>query len=857
MTVKQDIKMFLDNLSVRDKVEVLKELYKDIAGLGIEGDTQLAHINTFEANLLIKSGGSGTLHPVTGLPQYKGGGGGTPQATFQNTNQFSRIPEEVAPFAEDVLTEAQDYYRMIMNQGYDPYTGAVIAPQTVEQEEAQAGLAALGRGAQGTALQQEALDLQRQQGERFTPEVAQEYMSPYQRAVTDIEKRKAVEDFEQRIMPQFEAQAVRAGGMSGLGSRAGVQASLLGEGLQQRLGDIEAKGLQSAFLNAQQQFQDQKRREAAQAQQTAALGPAMFSQGLAQQGALQTVGEQRQNVAQQALDEQYYKYLEQKAFPEEQLAKYSGFVYGNPLLAQRDVTSTATAGRNVNQPSTGAQLLGTGLAAANTFRQIAPQTFGSFTSAINPFKGGGGLSDIIYRDNGGEVIDFTTAPFVPRSERRRAMRDKVFDPEVDRERELKAQYDPKVAGKRMSELARTDIGKGTDSEIVQLQRLVRRGDAIPAQQKRLENLIQIREAGRKGYLSTDDTGLAGTGAYTGPGEYTGGMEGTDLPVDRWNLKKLAEQAAGAEGYAIGTGGVDAEAYSLADTGERYKFNPRFDEVTQRNLAEERERRRTGFYDKTDKERREFNRRMADRRRAERERDYQRRRELVGEADPIGTLLSQLSQSLLRTRDFDETTGIGARLAEGLTKTTSKLSEADKERREKLLEIEDQFGRRQAEESEREFEAEGQLLSRTEERKALALAREFKLEDKIMDLPFAKQRKALELINAGLKGEKLKAEIEKLRAEARAEGSLTLDATTAKALDDTFKDQLTQVIPNALSMDGVPMNATVAKMINAAKEKAQEAYIRGGEDATAARRSFQESLEAIRGAMKTNPKYFEK
>ena len=113
MTVKQDIKMFLDNLSIRDKVEVLKELYKDIAGLGVEGDTELAHINTFEANLLVKCGGSGTLHPVTGLPQYKGGGGGTPQASYQNTSQASRLPEEVAPFAEDVLTEAQDYYRMI------------------------------------------------------------------------------------------------------------------------------------------------------------------------------------------------------------------------------------------------------------------------------------------------------------------------------------------------------------------------------------------------------------------------------------------------------------------------------------------------------------------------------------------------------------------------------------------------------------------------------------------------------------------------------------------------------------------------------------------------------------------------
>ena len=409
MTVKQDIKMFLDNLSVRDKVEVLKELYKDIAGLGVEGDTQLAHINTFEANLLVKCGGSGTLHPVTGLPQYKGGGGGTPQAVFQSTNQASRLPEEVAPFAEDVLTEAQDYYRMIMNQGYDPYTGAVIAPQTAEQEEAQAGLAALGRGAQGTALQQEALDLQRQQAQKFTPEVAQEYMSPYQRAVTDIEKRQAVEDFQRNVMPQFEAQAVGAGGMSGLGTRAGVQAGILGENLQRRLGDIEAKGLQSAFLNAQQQFQNQKQREAAQAQNIAALGPAMFSQGIAQQGALQSVGEQKQRLGQQALDEQYFKFLEQKAFPEEQLAKYAGFVYGNPLLSQRDVSTTASE-PGAQRPSTGQQLLGTGLTAAAAFKQMAPQTFNTFTTGVgnalgNIFsrKGGGGLSDVIYRQEEGQV----------------------------------------------------------------------------------------------------------------------------------------------------------------------------------------------------------------------------------------------------------------------------------------------------------------------------------------------------------------------------------------------------------------------------------------------------------------------
>ena len=409
MTVKQNIKMFLNDLSINDKIEVLKELYKDIAELGVEGDTELAHINTFEANLLRKCGGSGTLNPNTGLPQYsKGGGGGTPQATFQNTNQFSRIPDEVAPFASDVLTEAQDYYRMIMNQGYDPYTGAVTAPQTAEQTEAQAGLSALGRGAQGTALQQESLDLQRQQGEKFTPEVAQEYMSPYQRAVTDIEKRKATEDFDRNIMPRFEKQAVDAGGMSGLGSRAGVQAGILGEGLQTRLGDIEAKGLQSSFLNAQQQFQNQKQRENLQSGNIANLGPAMFSQGVAQQGALQTVGEQKQTLGQKGLDEQYFKFLEQKAFPEEQLAKYSGFVYGNPLLSQRNVTTTQQAGGGGAQaPSSGSALLGTGLAAAGAFKQIAPQTFGSigntFRGALGFGKTGGGLSDIVYRAENGQT----------------------------------------------------------------------------------------------------------------------------------------------------------------------------------------------------------------------------------------------------------------------------------------------------------------------------------------------------------------------------------------------------------------------------------------------------------------------
>jgi len=59
------------NLSTKQKVDLLKELYHDIAGKGQDGDTMLAHINPEEALLLKAYGGSGTINPYTGLPEYK------------------------------------------------------------------------------------------------------------------------------------------------------------------------------------------------------------------------------------------------------------------------------------------------------------------------------------------------------------------------------------------------------------------------------------------------------------------------------------------------------------------------------------------------------------------------------------------------------------------------------------------------------------------------------------------------------------------------------------------------------------------------------------------------------------------
>ena len=63
--------MSIANLTFKEKVSLLKELYLDIASKGQDGDTMLAHINPSEAILLKANGGSGTINPTTGLPEYK------------------------------------------------------------------------------------------------------------------------------------------------------------------------------------------------------------------------------------------------------------------------------------------------------------------------------------------------------------------------------------------------------------------------------------------------------------------------------------------------------------------------------------------------------------------------------------------------------------------------------------------------------------------------------------------------------------------------------------------------------------------------------------------------------------------
>ena len=318
-------------------------------------------------------------------------------ATTTNIVQQKLAPE-IAPFAKEVLTDAQALYKSNVERGYDPYTGQTIAPLTPEQEQAMAGIS----GLVGTSrpLQEEALATYRQGGDQFTGDVAEQYMSPYQQAVTDIELREAQRRFEGTTMPKLEAQAVNMGGMSGLGSRAGVEMAEAQRGQNQLLADIQAKGSQSAYTDARKGFEAQQARERQMAGDVATLAPAMVASGLQEQGALQSVGEQKQQLGQSALDESYYKFLEEQQYPQQQLANYSGFVYGNPAAGMVNQTGSGT--KTPYQPSFGQTLLGIGSGLASSFLGSKAGA-NRFANTLGMAKTGGGIAGLVERQEGSQV----------------------------------------------------------------------------------------------------------------------------------------------------------------------------------------------------------------------------------------------------------------------------------------------------------------------------------------------------------------------------------------------------------------------------------------------------------------------
>lgn len=221
-------------------------------------------------------GDSATYRKVDGgLILGDGGGSSAPAQTTQT--QVVDLPDWAKGYAQDTLAKGQ----ALSQQPYQAYGGERVA-----------GLSPLQQQAMATVASPEAFGKQ-----------VQGYMSPYQQAVTDIQKREAGRQAG-ILGTQQAAQATGAGAFGGY--RQGIQSAERERNLMQQMNDIQAQGSQSAFNAATQQAN-------------------LATQQQAQLGALQ------QQQAQRPLDIAYQDFLAQKNYPYQQLSYMGNLIRGTPM----------------------------------------------------------------------------------------------------------------------------------------------------------------------------------------------------------------------------------------------------------------------------------------------------------------------------------------------------------------------------------------------------------------------------------------------------------------------------------------------------------------------------------------------
>ncbi len=307
-----------------------------------------------------------------------GKGRSAPAPTEQTVVQ-SNLPKYAEPYFTRLLQRSESESM----RDYEPYKGQRLADtgaDVLTSRERVRDIAS--RGIEGLPTAQAATTAgigRAAQSFDFKPQmfdsgIAQQYMSPYQQNVIDVQKAQALLDFD-RGQARRDAQAVQAGAFGG--SRQAVQQALAGEDLQRRLGEIQAVGQQQAFEQAQQQFErDRAARESGerlglsaaesatqQAQSLAALGDRARAGDVQAAQLLEQIGKDAQATDQAGLDLAYEDFVRQRDFPRESLTFLSSILRGVPVQP-----STETSKFQQYNPIR--DLLGTGIAGLGLYRGL-------------------------------------------------------------------------------------------------------------------------------------------------------------------------------------------------------------------------------------------------------------------------------------------------------------------------------------------------------------------------------------------------------------------------------------------------------------------------------------------------------
>jgi hypothetical protein len=351
------MKWLLKLLPIQFKIWLYKLLYNDIAEKGEAEDTELAHINAFEAQLLKRVGGLGKKNPITGLRGFLGGGGGGGPAPApapsqpEKTTQITREAPEIEARKLALFDEAIELGTMPI-----PVPAIQVAPPSPLQQQqfAQAsGLASLGQPAfqQGIGSVQQAQTTAQQM-----PDIMR-FMNPFQSFVTDEINRQA-----EISRNQLANQAIQMGAFGG--GREGVALGELGR--IRSIGEAQRAGYQDALKAAQAQQGQQISAGLEGARLLGTLGGAQAQAGIGAAQEMARAGAVQQQLAQQALTAQRQTEVARAYEPYQRIEFQKGIMTALPTAAS---TVTQTTGPGVDPLAKAAS---TGLGAYAAYQLLKP-----------------------------------------------------------------------------------------------------------------------------------------------------------------------------------------------------------------------------------------------------------------------------------------------------------------------------------------------------------------------------------------------------------------------------------------------------------------------------------------------------
>ena len=300
----------------------------------------------------------------------------------EQSTVIQELPDYIKRPAIDNLKKAED----ITNQPYQAYEGTRLEDFTQDQLDAFQQIRDMQGYGQGDIADAMAgikgLQNYRPEqvtGQKFDSATAAEYMNPYTENVLD-RSRKRIFEADDVARQKRDAQAIGAGAF-GDNSRRFVQESQAQSNLQDRLADMEAKQLASAYESGAKIFGQDANRDlqADRFNQAAGLAANQQNVGAAIQGAqgignlanlgqsmqfgqnqaLQGVGAADQAMGQQGLDMAYGDFLAQLNYPKQQVAFMSDILQGTP--SGQTTTSFGPPGPSPFQSIAGLGIAGLGL----------------------------------------------------------------------------------------------------------------------------------------------------------------------------------------------------------------------------------------------------------------------------------------------------------------------------------------------------------------------------------------------------------------------------------------------------------------------------------------------------------------